>query len=547
MDDASADLILTLQIQDLADLATDHDGEGLEGDTLSDSRMARDLYREELRNNAAIISDLRFSEKLGGAAGDEPPSPVASPTPTFNRILVKSFGQFTIEAGSSTEDESSSSHHWDICYYECVICTDEFPARHLIIAPCGDRYCKTCTGQLYDLAMADESLFPPRCCRQPIPLEIATPLLTAAQVQEFLEKRVEYNTPNRTYCHDTTCGAFVAPDSVSGEKAMCACGALTCTVCKAAAHEDDCPEDPAYALLMTFAAAEGYQTCACAAHTFAMSGVIVDRAPAPRVGAPVIPRDELIQQAAEELQENHDCTHEGTEVQLRVMWGRSQVSIERLEISTLLKLPTSRQVDAFCAKLHTFDTRNALEAAATTLRPLSSLESNASSSASITEERDLMAEVLPLRIKLLGLSTIEGIVEGGDPASTGILVAKPIDTTNRLPHFLRSLRDFVAGTGFMVSPGDEDSTHQYLGDNITIVNSTMVRWYSKASRKEPKGRAKIPRFDATDLTNKYQAYVWGADIPLDRICLEELGSMAKRSDGAPVQKERPVVATFELP
>ena len=212
-----------------------------------------------------------------------------------------------------------------------------------------------------------------------------------------------------------------------------------------------------------------------------------------------------------------------------------------------LKLPTSRQVDAFCAKLHTFDTRNALEAAATTLRPLSSLESNASSSASITEERDLMAEVLPLRIKLLGLSTIEGIVEGGDPASTGILVAKPIDTTNRLPHFLRSLRDFVAGTGFMVSPGDEDSTHQYLGDNITIVNSTMVRWYSKASRKEPKGRAKIPRFDATDLTNKYQAYVWGADIPLDRICLEELGSMAKRSDGAPVQKERPVVATFELP
>ena len=261
MDDASADLILTLQIQDLADLATDHDGEGLEGDTLSDSRMARDLYREELRNNAAIISDLRFSEKLGGAAGDEPPSPVASPTPTFNRILVKSFGQFTIEAGSSTEDESSSSHHWDICYYECVICTDEFPARHLIIAPCGDRYCKTCTGQLYDLAMADESLFPPRCCRQPIPLEIATPLLTAAQVQEFLEKRVEYNTPNRTYCHDTTCGAFVAPDSVSGEKAMCACGALTCTVCKAAAHEDDCPEDPAYALLMTFAAAEGYQTC----------------------------------------------------------------------------------------------------------------------------------------------------------------------------------------------------------------------------------------------------------------------------------------------
>lgn len=210
---------------------------------------------------------------------------------------------------------------------------------------------------------------------------------------------------------------------------------------------------------------------------------------------------------------------------------------------TRLKLPSSRQIDAFCAKLHTFDTRNALKAAATALRPLSSLESNTSSSASITEESDLMAEVLPLRIKLLGLST----VEGGDPASTGILVAKPIDPTNRLPHFLRSLRKFVAGTGFMVSPGD--GIHQYLGDNITSLKSIMLRWYShlKNSRKEGKERAKVPRFDATDLINKYQVYQWGADIPLERICLQELGFMAKRSDSAPVEKERPVVAMFELP
>lgn len=45
----------------------------------------------------------------------------------------------------------------------------------------------------------------------------------------------------------------------------------------------------------------------------ARAGVIIDRAPAPRVGAPVVPRNELIQLAAEELQENHDCTHEGYE------------------------------------------------------------------------------------------------------------------------------------------------------------------------------------------------------------------------------------------
>ena len=264
MDDASADLILALQIQDLADLAdltTDHDGEETAGDPSSDAHIARNLYREELRNNAAIISDLRFGEKVGEAAGDEPPSPFTSATPTFDQVLVNTFGLLTIEASSATEDKTSSFNHWGTGNYDCIVCTDNFPARQLITAPCRDRYCKTCTGRLYDLAMKDESLFPPRCCSKPIPLGIATPVLTAAQVQKFLEKRIEYNTPNRTYCHDTTCGAFIAPEHISGEKAMCTCGTMTCTVCKVAAHEDDCPEDPAYTSFVALAATEGYQKC----------------------------------------------------------------------------------------------------------------------------------------------------------------------------------------------------------------------------------------------------------------------------------------------
>lgn len=261
MDDASADLILALQIQDLAELVADHDGEGEEGDILSDGKIARDLYREELRNNAAIIPDFRFGEKLGEASSDEPPSPVASALRRLTRFLSNHLA--CIPSKRVLQRKMSYRHltPWTTRYYGCVICTDEFPARHLITAPCGDHYCKACTGQLYDLAMKDESLFPPRCCRQPIPIKIASPLLTAAQVQTFLEKRVEFDTPTRTYCHDTTCGAFIAPENVSGEKAMCTCGALTCIVCKAAAHDDDCPEDPAYASLMAFAAAEGYQTC----------------------------------------------------------------------------------------------------------------------------------------------------------------------------------------------------------------------------------------------------------------------------------------------
>ena len=208
-----------------------------------------------------MIANLRFGEKVGEATDDQPSSPITSPTPMFDHVLVQDSDHLETQASSETDDQGPSVEHSETGYQYCIVCSDAFRARHLITAPCGDHYCQACIGQLFDLAMRDESLFPPRCCRQPIPLGIATRMLTAGQVQKFLETRVEFSTPNRTYCHDTGCLAFIMPANISGEKAMCTCGTLTCTVCKAAAHEGDCPEDPAYASLMAFATAEGYQTC----------------------------------------------------------------------------------------------------------------------------------------------------------------------------------------------------------------------------------------------------------------------------------------------
>ena len=82
------------------------------------------------------------------------------------------------------------------------------------------------------------------------------------------------------------------------------------------------------------------------------------------------------------------------------------------------------------------------------MRPSSSPEANTLASTSTIEERHLLAGVLPLRIKILGLDA----GEGRDPATATILIAKPIDPTNRLPHFLRFLREYLATTGFMACP-----------------------------------------------------------------------------------------------
>lgn len=90
----------------------------------------------------------------------------------------------------------------------------------------------------------------------------------------------------------------------------------------------------------------------------------------------------------------------------------------------------------------------------------------------------------------------------------------------------------------MVNPGNEDSARRYVGDQVTIVHTLLTKWWIKGPTP--------PRIDARDLMNEYQTYEWGTDVPLEKICLEELGSMAKRSDGAPVQKGRIVVAMWAV-
>ena len=47
------------------------------------------------------------------------------------------------------------------------------------------------------------------------------------------------------------------------------------------------------------------------AHFVARAELKVNRASAPRSCTPVVPWDERIQKAARELEENHDCPHEG--------------------------------------------------------------------------------------------------------------------------------------------------------------------------------------------------------------------------------------------
>ena len=241
MDDATADLVLALQLEDLIVLNRDVP-EIFRGNIQTDAQLALNLYREELRQNASIISDHRLGERVGRADGVETraPSPVISPTPIFDEVLARPVNN----------------------PQECVACEEAKDPEQLIVAPCGDSYCDKCVSDLFTHAMNDESMFPPRCCREPIPIALVENILNEAQISLFGKKEIEFATPDRTYCHITACGEFIPPDAMEGEKGICReCFIQTCTRCKAAAHEGDCPRDPNHALFLRTAEARGYRAC----------------------------------------------------------------------------------------------------------------------------------------------------------------------------------------------------------------------------------------------------------------------------------------------
>ncbi|KAJ7584835.1 hypothetical protein C8J56DRAFT_949154 [Mycena floridula] len=128
----------------------------------------------------------------------------------------------------------------------CVICLEDIQGLRFV-APCGDSYDLGCITDLFTAATRDESLFPPRCCGQTIPIRDVEQHLSRQLLQTLTDKAIEISTPNRVYCAQKSCGRFLgaATFAIKGKgKAKdlfkstpiftCpSCNAKTCQTCKA--------------------------------------------------------------------------------------------------------------------------------------------------------------------------------------------------------------------------------------------------------------------------------------------------------------------------
>lgn len=151
----------------------------------------------------------------------------------------------------------------DIWKGVCIVCREKHHLSNVLRAPCGHFHCQECFHRRAEMSTRDESLFPPSCCKQEIPLPSSSKFLGNELLELLKSKAKEYETADRVYCNDVFCSTFISSEQIKHGVAACPrCHKETCAMCKGPQHiHADCPEDPAERELEALAKAEKWARC----------------------------------------------------------------------------------------------------------------------------------------------------------------------------------------------------------------------------------------------------------------------------------------------
>jgi hypothetical protein len=115
----------------------------------------------------------------------------------------------------------------------CVVCREDDLFFDVTPVACVHAYCRHCVQDLFRRSFKDESLFPPRCCGQPILPGSIRFFLTAEIVEQYEEARVEFSDPDRAYCSLPTCSSYIRRENIVAGQATCPpCTTQSCSFCK---------------------------------------------------------------------------------------------------------------------------------------------------------------------------------------------------------------------------------------------------------------------------------------------------------------------------
>ncbi len=320
-DDETIALIMQLQLQDLEELiSTSHaKGKGREG-TMTDLQLAYQTEKEELERGVMLITDRKMTQSIAravvadadllaslvaqeatasedramslrlGGVGAQLPAPAFLVGRKIERAIDPDFidklfalyvkppsedgcvdhdaaTEFGADFDSNSAAESSS---WALTRQDtrrisrrrCVICMEDVIFYDVAHLTCGHDCCRDCLVDMFEAATVNEDRYPPKCC-EPIMIEPNIKIfLNEELVQRFEKKKMEWEAEDRIYCANSECGFFIHKQHVIADLASCPrCSSMTCTLCKGAAHANDCPEDKALQQTLKFMEETGIRRC----------------------------------------------------------------------------------------------------------------------------------------------------------------------------------------------------------------------------------------------------------------------------------------------
>jgi hypothetical protein len=178
----------------------------------------------------------------------------------------------SVVAASSGHSHVQDDLDWEVSWpsqeptTECASCCEAFSEQHVMTSKCSHSYCQNCATHMLEDGLREEVLFPPRCCGQELPLKQNMTMFSDEIWVGYLDKAIEHNDKDRTYCHDPKCSKYISPINVQAQDCLCsACNKQTCKICKKAAHSGWCC-DKEDGTLFELAKKLGWQRCSSCRH-----------------------------------------------------------------------------------------------------------------------------------------------------------------------------------------------------------------------------------------------------------------------------------------
>ncbi|EFQ30659.1 IBR domain-containing protein [Colletotrichum graminicola] len=286
MDTETRKLFFTLQQEDLEDIRTGDPGKEIARKP-SDSQIAFRLYESELRSLSTSFSEYTSTIRQSHRSFTETHSLVNQelgviPAPGNKRkfqqtnedevrpsieYAARTVIDLTLDSFSpSASPEPDLSFSDDDIQEEqntCVACFIVIGEEETFHAQCDHDYCLDCIGELFKACLTGEFQFPPRCCGEPIPIDVDYDAVPAKLMKKVRDKAIELTTLDRTYCRQPTCSTFIPKESIKNDVASCPeCRETTCIFCKGAEHADyACNEDEATQELLKLAEKNSWKRC----------------------------------------------------------------------------------------------------------------------------------------------------------------------------------------------------------------------------------------------------------------------------------------------